>query len=106
MDYKKPNVISYILWPISILIEIVNLLKTINPKKKYSSIKTICVGNIYIGGTGKPHWSKNNEILNKNKIKTCFVKKFYQDQIDEQNILENNGKLFKNKKEQTFRKSY
>ena len=98
-DYKKPNVISYILWPISILIEIVNLLKTINPKKKYSSIKTICVGNIYIGGTGKTSLSlKINEILNKNKIKTCFVKKFYQDQIDEQNILENNGKLFKNKK--------
>ena len=98
-DYKKPNVISYILWPISILIKIVNLLKTINPKKKYSSIKTICVGNIYIGGTGKTSLSlKINEILNKNKIKTCFVKKFYQDQIDEQNILENNGKLFKNKK--------
>jgi len=98
-DYKKPNVISYILWPISIFIEIVNLLKTINPKKKYSSIKTICVGNIYIGGTGKTSLSlKIMEILNKKKIKTCFVKKFYQDQIDEQNILENNGKLFKNKK--------
>ena len=41
---------------------------------------------------------KINEILNKKKIKTCFVKKFYRDQIDEQNILENNGKLFKNKK--------
>ena len=73
--------------------------KLLIQKKKYSSIKTICVGNIYIGGTGKTSLSlKINEILNKNKIKTCFVKKFYKDQIDEQNILENNGKLFKNKK--------
>ena len=30
------------------------------------------------------------KLANKNKIKTCFVKKFYRDQIDEQNILENN----------------
>ena len=98
-DYKKPNIISYILWPISILIKLINSLRTINPKKKYSSIKTICVGNIYIGGTGKTSLSlKINEILNKNKIKTCFVKKFYSNQTDEQNILENNGKLFKEKK--------
>ena len=98
-DYKKPNIISYILWPISILIKLINSLRTINPKKKYSSIKTICVGNIYIGGTGKTSLSlKINEILNKDKIKTCFVKKFYSNQTDEQNILENNGKLFKEKK--------
>ncbi len=98
-DYKKPNIISYILWPISILIKLINSLRTINTKKKYSSIKTICVGNIYIGGTGKTSLSlKINEILNKDKIKTCFVKKFYSNQTDEQNILENNGKLFKEKK--------
>ena len=33
------------------------------------------------------------------KIKTCFIKKFYSSQIDEQNLLEINGKLFSNKKE-------
>ena len=37
---------------------------------------------------------KINEILKTKNIKTCFVKKFYQNQIDEQKILRNNGKLF------------
>ena len=37
---------------------------------------------------------KINEILKTKNIKSCFVKKFYQNQIDEQKILRNNGKLF------------
>ena len=98
-DYKKPNVYSYFLWPISILIRLFNFLKILITRKNYSSTKTICVGNIYLGGTGKTSLSlKINEILRKKKIKTCFIKKFYSNQIDEQNILEDNGKLFKNKK--------
>ena len=98
-DYKKPNVYSYLLWPISILIRLFNFLKILITRKNYSSTKTICVGNIYLGGTGKTSLSlKINEILRQKKIKTCFIKKFYSNQIDEQNILEDNGKLFKNKK--------
>ena len=98
-DYKKPNVYSYFLWPISILIRLFNFLKILITRKNYSSTKTICVGNIYLGGTGKTSLSlKINEILRQKKIKTCFIKKFYSNQIDEQNILEDNGKLFKNKK--------
>ena len=37
---------------------------------------------------------KINEILKKYKIKSCFVKKFYPNQKDEQKILSNKGKLF------------
>jgi len=98
-DYKEPNINSYLLWPISFLIKLISLFKIIIVKRKSSSIKTICIGNIYLGGTGKTSLSlRINKILNQKKIKTCFIKKFYPDQIDEQNILENNGKLFKNKK--------
>ena len=58
-------------------------------------IKTICVGNFYIGGTGKTSLCiKINKILNKKKIKSCFIKKFYKNQADEQKLLGNNGKLF------------
>ena len=97
-DYKKPNIYSYLLWPISILIKLISLFKIIIIKKKSFSIKTICIGNIYLGGTGKTSLSlKINKILNEKKIKTCFIKKFYPNQIDEQSILENDGKLFKNK---------
>ena len=95
-DYKKPSILSYLFFPISLLLTILKSLKDIAiKKKKYSKIKTICVGNIYLGGTGKTSLSlKINEIL-KDKIKTCFIKKYYSDQIDEQKILSNHGKLFK-----------
>ena len=93
-DYKKPNIIAYLLLPIAFLIQLfVFLFRKTNAQK--FKIKIICVGNIYIGGTGKTSLSiKLNEILNQKKIKSCFVKKFYKNQVDEQNLLRNNGKLF------------
>ena len=99
-DYKKPSASAYLLWPISTTIKIINYLSAkIKNKKKYSSIKTICVGNIYLGGTGKTSLClKINEMLNKASIRSCFIKKYYKDQLDEQKILENSGKLFKHSK--------
>ena len=96
-DYKKPNFISYLLTPFSFLLILLNSLKSlISSSTKYSKIKTICVGNIYLGGTGKTSLTlKINEILKDKKIKSCFIKKDYKDQIDEQKILENSGKLIK-----------
>ena len=97
-DYKKPNILAYFLLPISYLIEFLKLFKK-KSNFKLSKIKSICVGNIYLGGTGKTSLSiKINEILNKKKIKSCFVKKFYSNQIDEQRLLENRGKLFTSSK--------
>ena len=98
-DYKKPNIYSYFLLPISIVIQIIYFLKTkLNRQKKFN-IRTVCVGNIYIGGTGKTSLSlKLNEILIKKKIRSCFIKKYYSKQLDEQKLLSNNGKLFTAKK--------
>ena len=91
--YDKPNFYAYVLSPISILIQILSHLKFTNKTKP--KIKTICIGNIYLGGTGKTSLSlKINEILKTKNIKSCFVKKFYKNQIDEQKILRKNGKLF------------
>ena len=99
-DYEKPNFFSYFLLPISFLLLILNYLRTVTVRgTEKLSIKTICVGNIYLGGTGKTSLSiKINEILNEKKIKSCFIKKDYASQTDEQKILENNGKLFKSYK--------
>ena len=99
-DYEKPNISACLLWPISVVIKLVNYLRAkIKNKKKYSSIKTICVGNIYLGGTGKTSLCLSiNEMLNKANIRSCFIKKYYKDQLDEQKILENSGKLFKHRK--------
>ena len=98
MEIKKPffwkdiNLIAIILYPISLISNFYNFFKSLNKKKKYN-IKVICVGNIYIGGTGKtPLVIKIKEIL-KNKFHTVFIKKKYLNQIDEQKLLKKNGDL-------------
>ena len=97
-DYKKASFYSYLLLPISIILNFALKFRfqstTSNP-----NIRTICVGNIYIGGTGKTSLAiKIKEILEKQNIKVCFIKKYYPDQTDEQRLLNNNGKLFTSKK--------
>ena len=99
-DYKKPNIFAYLLLPISIFLQFLNLIKRIiKTKKKINNIKTICVGNIYIGGTGKTSLClKIHEILKEKNLNPCFIKKSYDNQIDEQKILEKRGKLFRSNK--------
>ena len=93
-DYKKPHLYSYLLFPFSIILSLISKIKS-KPKSTNSNIKTICVGNIYVGGTGKTSLAiKIKEILEKREIKVCFIKKFYPNQIDEQKLLNKNGKLF------------
>ena len=50
--WQDKNFISFFLSPLSLITHIINSIKKIFPKKKFK-INTICVGNIYIGGTGK-----------------------------------------------------
>ena len=95
-DQKKPNIISYLLFPVMYLIKIINFIYK-KEKIKTDKIKTICVGNIYLGGTGKtPITIKINKIINNLNYSTGFIKKNYPDQIDEQKILSSHGKLFCN----------
>jgi tetraacyldisaccharide 4'-kinase len=93
-DYTKPSFVSYLLLPFSIILGLITKIKS-KPEFSNSKIKTICVGNIYIGGTGKTSLAiKIKEILDKNSIKACFIKKFYPNQTDEQKLLSKNGTLF------------
>ena len=89
---NEKNLISYLLIPLTIFTILINFSKNFLIKKKYK-IKTICVGNIYVGGTGKTSLCiQINKIL-KSKFKTVFIKKRYFDQLDERKILQNYGRL-------------
>jgi tetraacyldisaccharide 4'-kinase len=87
-DLPKPNIFSYILIPFSLPIILRNYFFHKKKKTKFSEIKTICVGNIYLGGTGKtPLVIKLYEIFNNLNNKVATVKKNYSNQKDEQLLL-------------------
>ena len=87
-DLPKPNLISYLLIPFTLPVILRNFLFQFFKKEKSSNIKTICVGNIYLGGTGKTPLSiKIYEILRKLNYKVATVKKNYSYQRDEQLLL-------------------
>tara|TARA_Y100000591_G_scaffold324596_1_gene344252 strand:- start:397 stop:1335 length:939 start_codon:yes stop_codon:yes gene_type:complete len=89
-DLKKPNIYSYILLPFTLPILINNFLLKLKTNQKNKEVKTICVGNIYLGGTGKtPTTIKLYEILKNLNFKVSTAKKFYSSQIDENTILNN-----------------
>jgi tetraacyldisaccharide 4'-kinase len=93
-DLPKPNFISYLLIPFSLPIILRNFLFSFFTKEKSSNIKTICVGNIYLGGTGKtPLAIKIYEILKKLNNKVATVKKNHSNQKDEQLLLKQRTSL-------------
>ena len=93
-DLQKPNFLSYLLIPFSLPIVIRNFFFQFLKKEKSSKIKTICVGNIYLGGTGKtPLTIKISEILKQLNIKVATVKKNYSDQKDEELLLKQKTSL-------------
>ena len=98
-DYKKPNFVSFLLLPFTLLILISNFLKSFRVQKKIKNIKTVCIGNIYVGGTGKtPLAIKSNNLLKSNNLKSTIIKKFYHNQIDEQNLIKKYSNLICKKK--------
>ena len=102
MKIKKPlylsnkNLISYSLIPLTVITFIVNFMKKFTIRKNYK-IKTICVGNIYMGGTGKTSLCVGINKILKHKYKTVFIKKMNSNQLDERRILKSHGKLLSNK---------
>ena len=90
--WKTKNFISLLFYPLSIITRLVNLSKKLYSKKKFE-IKIICVGNIFLGGTGKTSLTiEIRKLLNK-KFKTVFIKKNYENQLDEIKLLKKRGKV-------------
>ena len=95
-DYKKPNLLSYFLLPLTLPFIINNFFLSFKHKiKKNKNIKCICIGNIYVGGTAKtPLTIKIHQILKKDRLNTAIIKKFYSNQVDEQKLLGRTAKLY------------
>ena len=76
-DKKKNSFLSILLYPLSIIYYLINVIKKkISIPQKFN-IPLICVGNIYIGGTGKTSAAiEIMKILNQSK-KICFLTKGY-----------------------------
>ena len=98
-DYKKPNFLSYFLLPLTFPIIINNFFSKKIIDTPSQKIKKVCIGNIYVGGTAKtPLTIKIYKILKNLKYKTATIKKYYKDQIDEQQVLDSKTILYCAKK--------
>ena len=95
--HKKNSLMSFALLPISLFLQILIKIKNIFIKKKKFSIPVICVGNIYLGGTGKtPLCIEISKILEKLNKRSAIIKKFYKTHEDESRLIElNEVKLFR-----------
>ena len=106
MNFKKPKFWDYsglsfwsiILYPLSLLFLFASLvIKLLKIQKKFP-IPIICVGNIYLGGTGKtPLASEIFKIIKSSGKNPGFVKKSYDYLYDEIQMLEKIGKIYLNK---------
>ena len=93
-DLKKPTLLSNLLYPFSYLVRFNNFINEKKRKKKSDKIKTICIGNIYLGGTGKtPTTIEVYNLLKRINKKIIIGKKYYPEHKDENAILKNISNL-------------
>ena len=96
-DIKKKSFWSLILFPFTILYFFIFFIKKFKKKKNFK-IPIICVGNIYLGGTGKtPIVLELFNILKDLNKNPGFVKKYYNYIYDEISMLKNVGPTFVSK---------
>ena len=96
----RKNIFSIIFLPFSFIFWVLIYLRRKIVKKIKFNIPIICVGNIYVGGTGKTPLTINiaKELAKRGK-KPAIVRKYYNSHKDEHNmILENYDHLILDKK--------
>ena len=97
-DYSGISFWSIVLYPLSLLFSLVALIINLFKIQKKFPIPIICIGNIYVGGTGKtPLASEIFKIVKSIGKYPGFVKKGYDYVYDEIKMLQKIGKTFANK---------
>tara|TARA_Y100001970_G_scaffold286034_2_gene407214 strand:+ start:1308 stop:2234 length:927 start_codon:yes stop_codon:yes gene_type:complete len=90
--WSNKNLISYILLPISIILQLIRQINSVIIKEEKFNIPVICIGNIYIGGTGKTPLSiEIANFLKSHGKNPVIIKKFYKAHSDEHNMIKNKG---------------
>ena len=81
---KNNNLISLLLLPISFFLQFLIIIKKkLTPEHSFK-IPVICIGNIYLGGTGKtPLCIEIFSILKKLNMNLAFIRKEYNSFQDE-----------------------
>ena len=98
-DKTSLSLFSILLFPIGLIFKLLTFLKRISSKKYQFSIPIICIGNIYLGGTGKTPLSLELfTILKDLNMKPAFIRKKYLAFEDETNLQMQTGSLYENKK--------
>ena len=97
-DYSGISFWSIALYPLSLLFSLMSLIINLFKIQKKFPIPIICIGNIYVGGTGKtPLASEIFKIVKSIGKYPGFVKKGYDYVYDEIKMLQKIGKTFSNK---------
>ena len=98
-DKKRISFFSILLSPIALFIKLLNFFKLFFTKKYHCSIPVICVGNIYLGGTGKtPLCIELFSILKNLNRNPVFIRKKYESFQDEINLLKQIGPTYEGSK--------
>ena len=98
-DKKQISLFSILLLPIALFVNSFNFFKIFFIKNYHSSIPVICVGNIYLGGTGKtPLCIELFSILKSLNKNPAFIRKKYESFQDEINLLKRIGSTYESKK--------
>ncbi len=98
-DKNQISFFSVLLFPISLIIKILSFFRRSFTKTHLCSIPIICVGNIYLGGTGKtPLCIEIFSILKNLNMNPVFVRKKYDSFQDEADLQKQVGPVYQNKK--------
>tara|TARA_Y100000590_G_scaffold138381_1_gene158434 strand:- start:1378 stop:2307 length:930 start_codon:yes stop_codon:yes gene_type:complete len=98
-DKNEISFFPILLLPIAILVRLLSFFKNRLTKTHHCAIPIICVGNIYLGGTGKTPLSMEIFSILKNlNMNPAFVRKKYDSYQDEVNLQKQVGPVYQNKK--------